>query len=152
MAREINETVSIATIDVILEGELIVPTNVAGIVVFVHGSGSSRFSPRNQSVAGTIRAAGIGTLLFDLLTKEEESIDIYTRHLRFDIGLLARRLVAVTEWLCNQAETQRLKVGYFDSSTGDGAALVAAADLRNKVAAVVSRGAGQTLRARLYRM
>jgi len=140
MAREINETVSIATIDVILEGELIVPTNVAGIVVFVHGSGSSRFSPPNQSVAGTIRAAGIGTLLFDLLTKEEESIDIYTRHLRFDIGLLARRLVAVTEWLCNQAETQRLKVGYFGSSTGGGAALVAAADLRNKVAAVVSRG------------
>jgi len=140
MQREISNTVEIPAGDATLEGELIVPANANGIVLFVHGSGSSRFSPRNRTVAETIQIAGIGTLLFDLLTKEEESIDVYTRHLRFDIGLLARRLKAVTHSLNERAETKDLKVGYFGSSTGGGAALVAAADLGNKISAVVSRG------------
>jgi putative phosphoribosyl transferase len=140
MRQEIEKTVEIPAGEVKLEGELIVPSGAAGVVAFVHGSGSSRFSPRNRSVAGTIRNAGIGTLLFDLLTKEEESVDIYTRHLRFDIGLLARRLLAVTKWLNELDDTKDLKVGYFGSSTGGGAALVAAAGLGNRIAAVVSRG------------
>jgi putative phosphoribosyl transferase len=140
MQPVIKSTVDIPAGDVTLEGELDVPAGATGIVVFVHGSGSSRFSPRNQSVAETIRRAGIGTLLFDLLTKDEEAVDIYTRHLRFDIGLLARRLLAVTKWLNEQHETARSKVGFFGSSTGGGAALVAAAELGDSVAAVVSRG------------
>jgi dienelactone hydrolase len=125
---------------VFLEGELIVPEGAAGIVVFAHGSGSSRFSPRNQAVASEIRAAGIGTLLFDLLTRDEEAVDIYTRHLRFDIDLLARRLAAATRWLLQQPGAANVKIGYFGSSTGGGAALVAAAELGSLISAVVSRG------------
>jgi putative phosphoribosyl transferase len=140
MQREISNIAEIPAGDVVLESELIVPANANGIVLFVHGSGSSRFSPRNRSVAEMIQTAGIGTLLFDLLTKEEESVDIYTLHLRFDIPLLARRLKAVSQWVNERAETEDLKVGYFGSSTGGGAALVAAADLGNKISAVVSRG------------
>jgi putative phosphoribosyl transferase len=123
-----------------LEGELNVPARAAGIVLFAHGSGSSRHSPRNQFVARTIREAGVGTLLFDLLTREEEDIDIRTRHLRFDIGLLAERLVDATTWLRRTADTANLRVGYFGSSTGGGAALVAAASLGDEIGAVVSRG------------
>jgi putative phosphoribosyl transferase len=123
-----------------LEGELSIPVNARGIVLFAHGSGSSRHSPRNQFVARTIREAGVGTLLFDLLTQEEEAVDLSTRHLRFDIGLLAERLVDATTWVKRQPDTDELKVGYFGSSTGGGAALVAAAEVGEGIGAVVSRG------------
>lgn len=126
--------------EAILEGELSIPEGASGIVLFVHGSGSSRHSPRNQYVAEVIRESGVGTLLFDLLTKEEEAVDLRTRHLRFDIGLLARRLVAATDWIKRQAETRHLRAGYFGSSTGGGAALVAAAEMGAEIGAVVSRG------------
>ena len=135
-ARDVQITSGAAT----LAGELNVPATAQGVVLFAHGSGSSRHSPRNQYVARVIRAAGVGTLLFDLLTREEEAVDIYTRHLRFDIGLLAERLVDATNWLKQTDELEHLRVGYFGSSTGGGAALVAAAELGDSVGAVVSRG------------
>jgi putative phosphoribosyl transferase len=122
-----------------LEGELTIPDEATGVVLFAHGSGSSRHSPRNQHVAEIIRGGRIATLLFDLLTREEESVDIYTRHLRFDIELLADRLAAATSWLISSPAAD-LAVGYFGASTGGGAALVAAAKFGPKVAAVVSRG------------
>lgn len=125
---------------VLLNGELIVPKDARGIVLFAHGSGSSRHSPRNQYVARMIRNSGVGTLLFDLLTREEEAIDNYTREFRFDINLLAHRLVAATKWLAGEDETNKLRFGYFGASTGGGAALVAAAELGGKIGAVVSRG------------
>src|SRR5882762_4771616 len=121
-----------------LSGDLSIPVGAQGVVLFAHGSGSSRHSPRNQFVARTIREVGVGTLLFDLLTKEEEAIDMRTRHLRFDIGLLAQRLIDATYWI--KGDLDYLQVGYFGSSTGGGAALVAAADLGKTVGAVVSRG------------
>lgn len=123
-----------------LEGELNVPDGAQGIVLFAHGSGSSRHSPRNQLVARAIRDAGVATLLFDLLTREEETLEAHTRHLRFDIGLLARRLVDATRTIKGRRPTARLKVGYFGTSTGGGAALVAAAELGEQIGAVVSRG------------
>lgn len=125
---------------VLLNGELIVPKAAKGIVLFAHGSGSSRHSPRNQYVARVIRDSGVGTLLFDLLTNEEEEIDNYTRELRFDINLLARRLVAATKWLAEENYTKELRPGYFGASTGGAAALVAAGELGGKIGAVVSRG------------
>src|SRR6266478_2819925 len=121
-----------------LSGDLSIPVGAQGVVLFAHGSGSSRHSPRNQLVARTIREAGVGTLLFDLLTKEEEAVDAHTAHLRFDIGLLAERLIDATFWI--KGEFHYLNVGYFGSSTGGGAALVAAAELGENVSAVVSRG------------
>ena len=121
-----------------LQGDLIIPAGAQGVVLFAHGSGSSRHSPRNQFVARTIREAGVGTLLFDLLTPEEEAIDARTGHLRFDIGLLAGRLIDATYWL--KGDLEYLQVGYFGASTGGGAALVAAAELGEGVGAVVSRG------------
>ena len=121
-------------------GELIIPTGSAGVVLFAHGSGSSRHSPRNQFVARIIRESGSGTLLFDLLTPAEEMEDNVTAALRFDIGLLAQRLVAATHWVKSQPETQQLGIGYFGSSTGGGAALVAVAELGKSIDAVVSRG------------
>ena len=124
----------------VLEGELNVPEGAAGIVLFAHGSGSSRHSPRNQYVARGIREGMIGTLLFDLLTREEEWIDQRSRHLRFDIELLASRLLAATDWIKGKKETWNLITGYFGSSTGGAAALVAAAEKGDDVGAVVSRG------------
>ena len=135
-----NRDVEIPAGNVQLDGELIIPEGATGIVLFAHGSGSSRHSPRNQFVARVIREGGIGTLLFDLLTREEESADIYTRHLRFDIRLLAERLMEATRWLEKNDDIRDLKVGYFGASTGGGAALVAAAELGADVKAVVSRG------------
>jgi dienelactone hydrolase len=132
--------VEIPSGDAVLAGELNVPAGAQGVVLFAHGSGSSRHSPRNQFVARTIREAGVGTLLFDLLTREEEAVDLHTRHLRFDIGLLARRLSEATDWVKREGDLQHLRVGYFGSSTGGGAALVAAALLGEEVGAVVSRG------------
>ena len=126
--------------EVKLEGELIIPPGARGLVVFVHGSGSSRHSRRNHAVARVIRESGNGTLLFDLLTPEEEAQDEDTAQLRFDIRLLASRLVAVTHWLAAQPAARDLGIGYFGSSTGGAAALVAAAEDGMRVDAVVSRG------------
>lgn len=126
--------------EVRLAGDLWIPASAIGMVVFAHGSGSSRFSQRNQFVAATFREAGLGTLLFDLLTAEEEEVDAETRALRFDIPLLARRLIAATRWLIGRPEAGGLPVGLFGASTGGAAALVAAAELGEVVAAVVSRG------------
>jgi dienelactone hydrolase len=123
-----------------LPGDLTVPAGATGIVVFAHGSGSSRHSPRNRFVAQTLEQRGLATLLIDLLTPEEEARDQYTAELRFDIGLLAGRLVAIVDWLGGQPSAARLRLGLFGASTGGGAALVAAADRPAQVAAVVSRG------------
>lgn len=136
----IETEVSIEAVKVTLEGTLGLPEHAAGIVLFAHGSGSSRHSPRNRYVAQVLQSKGIGTLLFDLLTSKEEAIDQYNAELRFNIPFLAKRLVGATEWLLCQPDTQTLKVGYFGASTGAAAALVAAAELPDAVAAVVSRG------------
>lgn len=135
-----NRYVRILSTGVHLEGILSVPEQPKGLVVFVHGSGSSRHSPRNQYVAETLQEGGLATLLFDLLTPSEEEIDLQTRHLRFDINLLARRTIGVLEWLTLQPYARDLKIGLFGSSTGAAAALIAAAELPNNVDAVVSRG------------
>src|SRR5574341_468075 len=135
-----NRYVHILSTGVRLEGNLSVPDGAKGIVLFVHGSGSSRHSPRNQFVAQTLQEGGLATLLFDLLTPEEEQIDLRTRHLRFDIDLLARRTAGAMEWLDLQPYAKELKRGLFGSSTGAAAALIAAADLPERVQTVVSRG------------
>ncbi len=119
-----------------LEGELILPANTQSVVLFAHGSGSSRFSPRNGYVASVLQERGIGTLLFDLLTREEDR----TYETRFDIGLLAQRLLDATAWINKDRRTQGFRVGYFGASTGAAAALQAAAEPGNQIAAVVSRG------------
>jgi len=124
----------------VLWGHIEVPGRPKGLVLFAHGSGSSRHSPRNQFVARTLSKAGLATLLFDLLTQEEETIDIQSRALRFNIQLLAERLVQATEWAKKQTLTRDLRIGFFGSSTGAAAALVAAADLASDIGAVVSRG------------
>jgi len=124
----------------ILEGDVAVPESACGIVLFAHGSGSSRRSPRNRYVARVLQEAGLGTLLMDLLTSEEEAFDAHTAALRFDIELLAGRLMGATEWLLAQPRTAQLRIGYFGASTGAAAALVAAAELPARIAAVVSRG------------
>lgn len=123
-----------------LEGDLSIPSHPKGIVLFAHGSGSSRFSPRNQFVATFLNHHGIATLLIDLLTSEEELIDEKTREFRFDIDLLANRLVLITDWLLKDPRTQTLPIGYFGASTGAAAALIAAAQRSQAVSAVVSRG------------
>src|SRR5690349_12195650 len=132
--------VRIAAGPVTLEGNLNLPEGARGVVLFAHGSGSSRHSSRNRYVAETLQRAGLATLLLDLLTVEEEEADRYTGHLRFDIGLLAGRLVGATEWLRGRPEAAGLAVGYFGASTGAAAALCAAARLPGAVTAVVSRG------------
>ena len=123
-----------------LEGNLDIPEGARAVVLFAHGSGSSRHSPRNRYVARVLRDAGLATLLLDLLTAEEEAVDLYTAHLRFDIGLLAERLVGSTDWLGRAPETAGFPIGYFGASTGAAAALVAAAQRPDAVGAVVSRG------------
>lgn len=134
-----------------LEGALGVPREAGGVVLFAHGSGSGRHSPRNRYVAGVLREAGLATLMIDLLTPEEEEADLRTGHLRFDIRLLAERLAGATDWLMQNPDTQNLRIGYFGASTGAGAALVAAAQRPREVGAIVSRGgrpdlAGDALR------
>ena len=124
----------------VLPGDLDIPENANALVLFAHGSGSSRHSPRNQFVARTLNDVGLATLLFDLLTQEEEAIDTQTRELRFNIHLLAERLVHATKWAKQQEETSDLGIAYFGSSTGGAAALVAAVDLSQDIGAVVSRG------------
>jgi putative phosphoribosyl transferase len=123
-----------------IEGNLMVPSEARAVVLFAHGSGSSRFSPRNKYVAKTLNKAGIATFLIDLLTKEEEEIDTYTAQFRFDIGLLANRLIGATLWLKKNPATRNLVLGYFGASTGAAAALIVAAKLPEDVKAVVSRG------------
>jgi putative phosphoribosyl transferase len=132
--------VRVAAGAVTLEGNLNLPRGAGGIVLFAHGSGSSRHSPRNRYVAQLLNQAKLATLLVDLLTSDEEAIDMRTAQLRFDIGLLAQRLVAVTDWLTEHPDTRHLRVGYFGASTGAAAALYAAADPAAPVAAIVSRG------------
>lgn len=136
----LERTVSIQAGAVTLEGTMGVPARAQGIILFAHGSGSSRFSPRNRFVARVFRDAGLGTLLLDLLSRSEEDVDEVTRHYRFDIAMLADRLVAAIDWLQRDAETSELPVGLFGASTGGGAALVAAAKKPDRVNAVVSRG------------
>jgi dienelactone hydrolase len=145
-----DREVTIGAGSVALEGILNVPPGARGIVLFAHGSGSSRHSPRNRFVASVLQEAGIATLLFDLLTREEGERDEVTRELRFDIRLLATRLEDATNWAARQPATRKLAIGYFGASTGAAAALIAAAKLPKVVKAVVSRGgrpdlAGETL-------
>lgn len=135
-----EQPVRIPTDDAVLDGDLALAAAARGVVVFAHGSGSSRFSPRNRHVAARLQAGGLATLLMDLLTPEEERVDAVTRELRFDIPLLARRLVGAIDWLTQQPETAPLPVGTFGASTGAAAALIAAAERPDVVRAVVSRG------------
>ena len=139
-AFESSRMVHIQTDQVDLEGDLGIPNGSKGIVVFVHGSGSSRHSPRNQFVAADLQASGLATLLFDLLTAEEEQEDMLTRELRFDIPMLARRTSGVIDWLNNNPDTSELNIGLFGASTGAAAALIAAAQQPEQVSAIVSRG------------
>lgn len=134
------KVVQVPADDVMLDGNLDIPQGARGIVLFAHGSGSSRHSPRNRFVAEQLRAGGLATLLIDLLTGEEEAVDLQTSELRFDIDLLARRVVSATDWLAGQPATRGLLLGYFGASTGAAAALVAAAEQVDAVGAVVSRG------------
>jgi pimeloyl-ACP methyl ester carboxylesterase len=136
----VQRELSLDVAGVELAGTLGLPASPKGLVLFAHGSGSSRHSPRNRYVAGVLQSRGIATLLFDLLTRGEEAIDQSTAELRFDIALLARRLSGATRSIMQTPDISNLKVGYFGASTGAAAALVAAADLPDKVAAVVSRG------------
>jgi len=133
---EIKKTINIQISSIMIEGELAIPQNVLGIVVFAHGSGSSRFSPRNNFVAQVLQKNNLATLLVDLLAKEEDLS--YNR--RFDISLLAERLIQITDWIKESEETKNLKVGYFGGSTGAAAAILAAAAQKDKISAVVSRG------------
>jgi putative phosphoribosyl transferase len=135
-----EQIVSIPAGTVQLNGTLALPKGAKGIVLFAHGSGSSRFSLRNRYVAKVLQDATLGTLLIDLLTPEEEKIDRQSKQHRFDIALLADRLIAATDWLTQRLDTQHLGIGYFGASTGAGAALVAAAQRPNIVQAIVSRG------------
>jgi putative phosphoribosyl transferase len=138
--RSIMSEVQIHAGRAVLSGNLNIPENANALLLFAHGSGSSRHSPRNQFVARTLNESGLATLLFDLLTREEEAIDTQTRELRFNIHLLAERLVHATKWAKQQEETRNLRIGYFGSSTGGAAALVAAVDIPQDIGAVVSRG------------
>jgi len=137
---ETTRTVTIPAGSVALHGDLTIPETLNGLVLFAHGSGSSRHSPRNQFIAGHLRRAGFGTLLFDLLTPEEEAAESVSRHLRFNMGLLTQRLVSAAHWLASEDEARHLRLGFFGSNTGGGAALVAAADLGDEISAVVVRG------------
>ena len=135
-----QKAVQIPSGSVLLHGDLQIPPGSQGVVLFAHGSGSSRLSPRNRFVADVFNRSHLGTLLFDLLTREEEAVDVYTRHLRFDIDMLARRLTDAAKWIFDQEETREMRVGLFGASTGAAAALMAAAELGSRISAVVSRG------------
>jgi len=136
----IGESIAIPVGQGQIEADLRVPEHAAGLVIFAHGSGSSRFSTRNRIVAEFLEAHGFGTLLLDLLTREEEGIDVHTREYRFDIDRLARRVVLATDWAHDRKDLEPLPIGYFGASTGAAAALVAAAERSHSVRAVVSRG------------
>ena len=136
----VERSVTIPAKGVTLQGDLNVPARANGIVLFAHGSGSSRHSPRNRYVARVINSYGLGTLLFDLLTADEEEAERFTRHLRFDIGMLSGRLTAAARWIEGCEDTKSLRIGFFGASTGGGAALVSAAEIGKSIGAVVSRG------------
>ena len=140
MQKTKEEVVVIPVGRATIEGNLVIPIGARGVVLFAHGSGSGRFSPRNQYVAKVLNEAGIGTLLIDLLTKEEEEIDTATGEFRFDIGLLSQRLEVATEWLKQNPATKSLAIGYYGASTGAAAALIAATKFPKDVKTVVSRG------------
>src|SRR5574337_2082004 len=139
-SKRLSDNISIKAGQIVLEGNISIPEGSSGIVLFAHGSGSSRLSPRKRFVAEELNKKGIATLLFDLLTPQEETVDIQTAHLRFDIQLLASRLVDTTDWILENRDLASLKIGYFGASTGGGAALVAASQRPKVVKAVVSRG------------
>lgn len=139
-ALSTDQPVVIPVGGVMLHGRMGLTSRPTGVVLFAHGSGSSHLSPRNRAVSEVLRRAGLATLLFDLLTADEERLDRQTMHLRFDIGLLAERLVGATDWVLSRPDTGELPIGYFGASTGAAAALVAAARRPARVAAVVSRG------------
>jgi putative phosphoribosyl transferase len=138
--KSVFESVKIPVGKEVIEGNLAVPADAKGIVLFAHGSGSGRFSPRNQYVAKTLNKAQIATLLIDLLTQAEEETDDLTGQFRFDINLLAKRLIAATNWLKQRVDLKKYSIGYFGASTGAAAAVIAAANFPNEVKAVVSRG------------
>ncbi|HUG13030.1 MAG TPA: alpha/beta fold hydrolase [Opitutaceae bacterium] len=140
ITERVEREVRIRAEDATLTGNLAVPLGATGVVLFAHGSGSSRHSPRNRFVAEVLQSAGIGTLLFDLLTRAEEEVDLHTREHRFDIALLAERLAHATLWIGGEDELRDLRIGYFGASTGSAAALVAASKLPDRINAVVSRG------------
>lgn len=139
-SRKQTQDVIVNAGDVNLEGNLTIPDSAKALVVFVHGSGSSRFSPRNQYVARTLNQAGLATLLFDLLTEDENQIDQFTRELRFNIEMLSERTIAAIDWITEQSELSGLPIGLFGASTGAAAALNAASERPKQVATVVSRG------------
>ncbi|HET8640446.1 MAG TPA: dienelactone hydrolase family protein [Pseudonocardiaceae bacterium] len=147
-----QQSVAIATTGVTLEADVVVPEPALGVVLFAHGSGSGRHSPRNRAVAGELQKAGLATVLADLLTPQEEQVDARTGALRFDISLLGERLVALTDWLVTQERTADLGVGLFGASTGAAAALVAATARPASVEAVVSRGGRPDLAGGLLRL
>ena len=138
--QEHNEEVRFQFGEVTLAGTLGMPECALGIVLFAHGSGSSRHSPRNRFVAATLRKARLGTLLFDLLTKDEEAEDLVIGRMRFDIPFLAARLLGATDWLAQNPATEGLRIGYFGSSTGGAAALIASVERLEKIGAIVCRG------------
>jgi dienelactone hydrolase len=147
--EQVSITVPLGRVE--LSADVSLPDHARGVVLFAHGSGSSRHSPRNRQVADVLNRGSIGTILIDLLTEEEEAIDVQTAELRFDISLLGRRLAAITDWIARQPGLKSLGLGYFGASTGAAAALVAAAERPHLVRAVVSRGgrpdlAGASLR------
>lgn len=136
----VDDVVRIESGHAVLDADLRVPSRAAGLVIFAHGSGSGRFSPRNRAVAGVLETGGFATLLADLLTREEEAVDQYTRQHRFDIGLLGRRVVDAVDWAQAQPELRALPIATFGASTGAAAALIAAAERPQLVRAVISRG------------
>ena len=136
----VTREVHIPSGDAWLYGDLVMPDGFFGVVLFVHGSGSGRHSARNRQVAQKLQQAGMATLLFDLLTAQEEQVDLHTREHRFDISLLTRRIQDATTWAMAQSDLQHVPVGYFGASTGSAAAIIAAARLGKRIAAVVSRG------------
>jgi len=140
MAHPVIDAVQIPDGNARLDGDLRIPDAATGLVIFAHGSGSSRFSTRNRQVAEALDRAGLATLLLDLLTKDEESIDVYSREFRFDIPRLGRRMIAATDWAREDARVRTLPIGYFGASTGAAAALIAAAERPEDCSAVVSRG------------
>lgn len=139
-ATAFSEAVHVRDGAAVLSGDLRVPADASGLVIFAHGSGSSRFSPRNRGVAAVLEDGGFATLLLDLLTREEEEVDARSREYRFDIDLLARRVVAATDWAASRMDLAHLPIGYFGASTGAAAALIAAGERPDAARAVVSRG------------
>ena len=139
-SQAIHEAVKIEQGAALLDGDLRIPDGASGLLLFAHGSGSSRFSGRNRAVAGALEAAGFATLLLDLLTPQEEAVDQYTRQHRFDIELLGRRVIGATDWARERADLRDLPLAYFGASTGAAAALLAAAARPRTARAVISRG------------